>query len=324
MEKNSSPLVSVCIPSYNYSAYIPSAIESVLGQTYQNFELIIIDDCSTDNTYEIVQKYAAQNMKIRYYKNKINVGMVENWNLCLKQAAGDFIKVMGADDLLEPTCIEKSVSVLIENPHVSLVACARLLIDKDSHPISTAAYSYKFQILSGSKAINKCFFTANLIGEPVSVLFRKKDASRGFDPRYRQLTDLEMWFYLLEKGDFAIIPELLCGFRMHPDQATKANMRTLTLIDDENLLYRDYIEKAYLGKTFFHNQRWKFKICITIWTHKSSGLDNNTIHSMIRRYIPLSLFYPLVYLAVLKGRMVQLFNKIRQNFFNNSSNYGIH
>ncbi len=307
---NNYPKVSICIPTYNYAFYIASAIESVIAQTYANFELIIIDDCSSDNTGEIVMRYADLDKRIKFYKNDRNLGMVENWNRCLERATGDFLKVMGADDLLEPSCIEKSVNVLIESPHVSLVSCARLLIDKDGHPIRASAYSHKFQIVSGIKVIRKCFFTANLIGEPTAVMFRKKDAARGFDPHYRQLTDLEMWFHLLEQGDFAYIPEILCKFRVHLNQTTKTNIKSLKFIDDEILLFNDHIEKRYLGNSHINRQRWKFKLCYTIWSHKFIGLDINTIRSRIRGYMPLFLFYPLAYSRLLKDKVMEVARSI--------------
>ncbi len=306
-------LVSVCIPTYNYANYLPASIESVLGQTYRNFELIIVDDHSKDNSAEIALKYAIQNKEIRFYRNDKNLGMVENWNRCLELAKGSYVKVMGADDILEPSCLQKSVKVLAENPNVSLLSCARTLIDKDGQPIRTSAYSHKFQIISGEKTIKKCFFTANLIGEPTATMFRKKDAFRGFDLRYRQLTDLEMWFHLLEKGDFAFIPEPLCRFRVHQKQTTKANINTLTFMNDELLLYNDYIGRNYLGETFIHKQQWKFKFCFTLWMHHFTGLDIKVIRDEIRKYLPLAIFYPLAFLKIAKDRTTSILVVLMQH-----------
>ncbi len=302
-------LVSVCIPTYNYAKYISDAIESVLSQTYQNFELIIVDDCSQDNTEEIVQEYAARHKEIGFYRNKTNLGMVENWNRCLERSTGDFVKVMGADDLLEPLCLEKSIDVLVKNPNVSLLSCARMLIDKHGKQTRTSAYSRKFEIISGTKVIRNCFFTANLIGEPVATIFRNRDAHRGFDSRYRQLTDLEMWFHLLEKGDFAFIPESLCRFRVHQEQTTKANVNSMVFMNDELLLYRDYIGRDYLGETLVNKLHWKIKLCITIWAQQFVGLDKAVIKAEIRKYMPLTLFYPLAFLKIVKDRALKLFGR---------------
>jgi glycosyltransferase involved in cell wall biosynthesis len=304
---NNLPLVSVCIPSYNNAHYIAGAIDSVLSQTYGNFELVIVDDESTDATAQIVHGYEARCDLIRFYRNETNLGMAENWNRCLEIAGGDFIKVMGADDLLEPTCIEKSVNALVVNPAVSLVACARTLIDERGRSSRTSSYSSTFTIKQGLDVVRRCFFTANWIGEPVATMFKKKDALRGFDPHYHQLTDLEMWFHLLEKGDFAFIPEPLCSFRVHAKQTTKTNVRTLAFMSDEILLYHDYINKDYLGETVLHTLHWKFKLCFTIWMQRANGLDIELIKSEIKKYMPLFIFYPLAYFKALKDKVLKLF-----------------
>ena len=200
---DNNPTVSVCIPSYNYQAYISEAITSVLSQTYKNIELIIIDDCSSDNTEEVVNKYLGTDKRLRFYKNKQNVGMVANWNLCLQNASGKYVKILCADDVLEHDCIEKCVKFFLDNPTVSVVSSARLLIDKDSIPVGALAFSDKYEIMPGTSVIKKCFFEGNLIGEPTAVLFRKRDADRGFNQKNRHLIDLEMWFHLLEKGNYA-------------------------------------------------------------------------------------------------------------------------
>ena len=186
------PKVSVCIPSYNYEAFISEAIRSVLSQTYKNIELIVIDDCSSDNTEEIVNKYLGIDKRLRFYKNKKNVGMAANWNLCLQNARGKYAKILCADDVLEPDCIEKCVKVFLDNPTVSVVSSARLLIDKDSFPVGVRSFSEKYELMTGTSVIKKCFFAGNSIGEPTAVLFRKEDCKRLFNNNYKQLTDLEM------------------------------------------------------------------------------------------------------------------------------------
>lgn len=293
---NNRPKVSVCIPTYNYADYISDAIESVITQTYENIELIVIDDCSLDNTDEIVAKYLSIDKRIVYYKNDNNVGMVANWNLCLQKASGDYVKVLCADDILESDCIEKCVKAFADNPTVTVVATARLLIDKDSNPTGSRAFSDRYQLIPGPSVIRKCFFEGNLIGEPTAVLFRKKDCRRLFNAKYKQLTDLEMWFYLLEQGDFAFLPEKLCKFRRHGEQTTLKNVSSLTFIDDEILLHDDYIHKNYIGKTFINEQKWKFRLAYNIWYHKHYGLDKQTINSKIAEYCPLPLFYFLLFI----------------------------
>src|SRR5471032_2980636 len=101
-----APKVSVLIPTYNYARFLPEAIESILAQDFQDFELLISDDCSTDNSAEVIARYAAQDKRIRFQIHSANLGMVQNWNWCLSQARGEFIKyVFGDDKLASPTAI---------------------------------------------------------------------------------------------------------------------------------------------------------------------------------------------------------------------------
>src|SRR6185369_13911842 len=126
MEKAvSSCKVSVCIPTYNYGNYIAETIESVLAQNYSDFELLIIDDGSTDRTAEIVDSYARQDPRIRLIVNEVNLGMVENWNSCLEQAKGEYIKFVFGDDLLaSPDALGRMTALLDNDNTVSLVCSA--------------------------------------------------------------------------------------------------------------------------------------------------------------------------------------------------------
>ncbi len=102
-----SPKVSVCIDSFNYGRFLPEAIESVLGQSFQDFEVIISDDCSTDDSFAIAQRYAERDDRIRAMQNAHNLGMVKNRNAGLALARGEYVKTLHADDFLcSPEALE--------------------------------------------------------------------------------------------------------------------------------------------------------------------------------------------------------------------------
>src|SRR6185369_11714393 len=114
--------VSVCIPTYNYAAYLAETIESILAQNFADFELLIIDDNSTDDTRAVVEPYAQQDPRIRFSVNPKNLGMVQNWNHCLAQARGEYIKYVFGDDLLaSPDTLGRMVGLLDDDGAVSLV-----------------------------------------------------------------------------------------------------------------------------------------------------------------------------------------------------------
>ena len=244
-----APKVSVLIPTYNYARYLPEAIESVLGQDFQDFELLISDDCSTDNSAEVIARYAARDSRIRFQIHPKNLGMVENWNWCLSQARGEYIKfVFGDDKLLSPSAIGKMAALMESDPAISLVSTASKVIDARSTAIETRN-NFHSGICDGKKVVVKCLERpANLVGEPTLVMFRKQQGARGFDARYRQLADLEMWFHLLEKGKFGHLGEPLCAFRKHDSQQTNANRKSGKTEVESLWLLEAYFVRPWLQK----------------------------------------------------------------------------
>lgn len=230
-----APEISVLMPTYNYAAFLPEAIESVLAQDFADFELLIVDDCSSDNTTEVVKPYCARDDRVRFSVNPVNLGMVNNWNHCLQRAAGRHIKFLFGDDkLVDPSVLSKLLQLLKSYPAATLAASARIVIDAQSNRIGLCrplAGGYHH----GHKLIADCLLDGgNPIGEPSSVLFRRSDVVRGFDATYRQFVDLEMWFHLLERGGLAYTGEPLCAFRQHARQQTAVNNATFSI--KENLM----------------------------------------------------------------------------------------
>ena len=213
-----SPVVSILIPTYNYAHFLDETINTALAQTYNDFELLIVDNNSADNTQAVVARYLNDG-RVRYYKNETNIGLVGNWNRCLDLARGKYIKFLCADDLWHPTIVEKYVKVMEENPGVALVTCDKKAIGTKHHETITplthlqeGRYAIMHMIMG-----NYCW-----IGEPSSVMFRAADLSVGnFSDEYRQYVDYEMWIRLLTRGDCYIIPEILTYVRFHA--ATNSN-----------------------------------------------------------------------------------------------------
>src|SRR6266540_4958729 len=259
------PKVTVCIPAYNCAAFISEAIESVLNQTFADFELLILDDYSTDDTAQIVTSYAATDSRITFRVNEINLGVVANWNLCLDTAQGKYIKYLFGDDVLSSNeALQRMVAVLDADSTVSLVASARNIIDTGSEIVKRISWFADDAIVHGTDVICRCLSAQrNLIGEPSVVMFRKSQASRGFNGIYSQLVDLEMWFHLLEQGKYAHIGESLSSFRVHPGQQTKINVQNLVHIDEFLSVFATYLDKSYvkLGKYskkyLFYNQNYR-------------------------------------------------------------------
>jgi len=242
------PRISVCLDLFNYARFLPEAIESVLGQTRGDFELIIGDDRSTDDSFAVAERYAARDGRILLRRNERNLGMVGNRNACLRLTRGDYVKFVHADDFLcSPQALERMAAALDAHPSVALVACASRHVDAASRPIGTSARPFGARPLSGASVVVRCLREGrNLVGPPTATMFRRALAGRGFHEGYFHAADEEMWFHLLEQGAFAYLPEELAAYRWHPAQQTARDRATLAQERDALALLRDYLDRPYV------------------------------------------------------------------------------
>lgn len=271
MLKNGEPKVSVCIPAYNAASYIRQAVESALAQNYSDFEIVVVDNCSTDETASLVERLSrSSGGRIRYFKNEHNIGLVPNLNKCLAHARGKYIKFLCADDLLLPRCLEKMVASLEVNPLVTLVACARQLVDAEGHELGIRRYAFDDVVVSGTRVITKCLFGGNYIGEPSAVMFRRSDMKGVFREDMPQLSDIDMWFQLLEAGAFSALADPLCAFRVHPAQMTHANVKLGMVVEDNVKLFDAYSLKPYVERTFLRDLRYKFLMTHRVWMSRGA------------------------------------------------------
>jgi len=221
------PKVSVLMPTFNYGRFLGEAITSVLAQDFKDYELIIIDDCSEDDSRAVAEHYAGGHPHYQFEVNPRNLGMVANWNRCLAAARGVYIKYLFGDDKLAgPTALGQLVSMLDSDPSLALAASGRIILDERSRRMDRWALFGATGRYLGKKAILRCLSrNANLIGEPSAVLFRRDKGGRGFDENFQHLVDLEMWFHLLEQGNLAYTREALCCFRVHAKQQSTSNAK---------------------------------------------------------------------------------------------------
>jgi len=251
--------VSVLIPVYNAARYLPECLASLLAQDFKDMEILVADDGSADGTAEIIRQFAARDARLRWWKNPRNLGLAGNHNACLQAARGDFIKFIHADDkLLHSSALTRMVAALEQDETVSLVATGAQIIDEQSRVLRVQNNFRRTGRWEGKAVIVRCLEqNGNIIGEPTRTLFRKSQAQRGFDARYRQIGDLEMWFHLLEQGCFAYLAEPLFAYRIHPQQATALNRCNDAIADEHLMLLTDYHGKPWLGE--YASRRMWFK-----------------------------------------------------------------
>ena len=233
------PKVSVVIPTYNYARYLDEAIESVLSQTFTDFELIIVDNASTDNTDAVVEKYLSDS-RVSYYKNETDIGLGKNFDKALSYARGEYIKFLNADDKFHPELLEKFVRVMEENPGVSLVTCNQEIFGS-----KTGDFILPFSNLQpGKKILFESLKTHNWIGGPTSVMIRQSNLKLGgYRTDLNFVVDWEMWARQLLAGDCYIVPDKLVFSREHSNQATVTLTKNYSRRFEEYQFYKEMYQR---------------------------------------------------------------------------------
>lgn len=278
------PKISVCIPTFNAADYLNQSISSALEQNYPDFEIVVVDNCSTDDSVSVITGLQQRsNGRIRFYQNEQNIGLVGNLNKCLEYAQGDYIKFLCADDLLLPGCLEQMAAVLDTQPSVTLVASGRAIIDGHGRHVTVKRHSRSDVLVPGTQAITECLFGRHYIGEPTAAMFRKSDVQQGFREDMPQVLDIDMWFRLLEQGDLLYIGAPLCAIRYHASQMTNANIKSSALIDDNIKLFEIYSHKPYIKPTLRYIVQHRIFITYRLWRSRLY-VSQDTKDMVLRRY----------------------------------------
>jgi predicted SAM-dependent methyltransferase/glycosyltransferase involved in cell wall biosynthesis len=222
------PKVSVLIPAYR-ADYLGTAIQSAIGQHYTNTEIIVCDDCPTDDVRNVVTEYQLRDSRIQYVRNDPPRGPLDNYIECFSRATGEYIQFLNDDDILGERWIDEAAAVLSHRPDVTLVACAREHINESGKSIRNVTPilgSERSVILQGGALVSFLVTLGlNCIGEPSACMFRRSDIA-SVRPHImsvsggvvRGLGDLSMWITLLSKGDLAYLSSTRCKIRIHPKQ----------------------------------------------------------------------------------------------------------
>jgi len=227
-------LVSICLPVYNGEHYLDGAIESALSQSHQNLELLIFDDFSSDHSLKIIERYAAQDNRIHYWRTARRQGLFETFNQCMGQARGEYIKPFTQDDILRSTALAKCVAKLEAEPTVALVSVGYEVMDARSNilkGLGKSAEADTFEpnsLILASEVLNQCLFPLhNHIGEISSIMFRAEHQGTGFDTRLHQFADIDYWLRILMRGDYISIAGAYAFVRHHLGSAAVNNTRNM-------------------------------------------------------------------------------------------------
>ena len=202
-------LVSVIMPTYNCSRFIAESIRSVLSQTYTNWELLIVDDCSTDNTAEIVNAFT--DSRIRYMQNEKNEGAALTRNKALRAAKGRYIAFLDADDLWAPEKLEKQIAFMQQNGY-AFTYHAYTEIDEQSKPLGVN--------VSGKKHVRPFDMYACCWPGCLSVMYDANAVGLIQTPDIRKNNDSAMWLQVIRKADCYLLPENLAQYRRRSGSIT--------------------------------------------------------------------------------------------------------
>lgn len=221
MDTNQKPLVSVLMTTYNREKYLAQAIESVLSSTYQNFELLVVDDQSKDRSLEIAQSYAAKDERVKAILNEKNLGDYPNRNKAASLAKGKYLKYVDADDYIYPTGLEVLVTGMEKFPEAGYGLCS---LPQDKFKI------YPF-VLSQEEAYKRHYFVSQLFHKaPLSAIIRKDvfEAVGKFSGR-RYLGDFEMWHVLSARYPVVVMQQGVVWYREHEEQEMQNNRTDFTI-----------------------------------------------------------------------------------------------
>jgi glycosyltransferase involved in cell wall biosynthesis len=257
---------------YNGERYLRECIDSILAQTYADFELLLIDDGSTDQTRSIAESYVAADSRVRLAINGQNLGLVGNWNRCIELAQGEWIKFVFQDDAIFPDCLTQMLHAARDG--IVFVACQRTLVFdegtakplREAYEVHRALMADLFandQFLSPERfqrwALER--FGVNPLAEPTSVLIHRSafDTLGWFNPALIMCCDFEMWIRIGIHFGAALAPAELATFRVHKGSTTAANLafrEFRTEILDGLVLLHQYVKDPIYRPVREAARRW--------------------------------------------------------------------
>jgi glycosyltransferase involved in cell wall biosynthesis len=230
MNTKEAPLVSVITPVYNGAEYIAECVESVLAQTYKNFEYIVVDNCSKDATVEIVRRYAARDQRIILREMTEFVGVIENHNRAFRMMSPEskYCKVVSADDWLYPECLTAMVELSEANPSVGMVGSYSIA----GKQVLWDGLEYEKKVVPGHEICRSTLTGGPYVfGSPTSLLYRSDlvRTRKEFYPNSNPHADTSACYQSLEHADFGFVHQVLSYTRVHSDSQTSHSLKSGTI-----------------------------------------------------------------------------------------------
>lgn len=228
MSVNAAPTVSIIVPNYNHARFLRQRLDTIFAQTYQDFEVILLDDCSTDESRDILREYASRPGVSHLVFNETNSGSTfKQWNKGVRLARGKYVWIAESDDYSDPLFLERLTPILESDPRVTLAYCRSWrvgeggvdgLVQPGLPSLQSARWSGDFRV-DGRRECRNFMTYGNIVENASAVVFRRAtyEQAGGADESLRICGDWKMWCSLFLQGDVAYVAEPLNYYRFHGD-----------------------------------------------------------------------------------------------------------
>lgn len=286
------PRVSFCLPTYGRAAFIGQTLASVLAQTITDFEVVVVDDCSPDNTRDVVAEY--NDPRIRYQRNEHNLGVPANLDFAMAQARGEFAVLLEDHDLLEPTFLAEALGVMERHPTVGLVATGTITIDQLN--VQVDRYVSPLSEFTPGRVILKQLLTRHACPFSVTTLIRRS-AIQGlepwFDSKYGWYADQYLWLRLMAQSDFGYVPRPLLYFRLREAGHTLLDREWESLFtidrirrDNWHLRFPSSSLSSAMGWTRFTLEKLRQIVILRLRRRTDGEPWTEADSSQLQRYLP--------------------------------------
>jgi len=236
-----TPRVSVCIPAYNGARYLGRTVESVLGQDFGEYEVVVCDDASTDDTPGVCERY--RGARVRYLRSEERGGAGRAWNRCVEQARGAYVVLLHADDMLDRAFLRRAVAVLDRRREVGLVHCAVQHIDEEDKPLHLQRLYEDDRVDTGEALVRRLLLEGCVVN-PAGVMVRRHLYERvgPFTDKIVWGVDWHMWLRIALQAHVAYLADPLAFYRQHATSDTSGVMATARNGSDEVWLMTDIFQ----------------------------------------------------------------------------------
>ena len=252
---NPSPFISICIPAYKHVDYLRRLLDSVLMQTYADYEIVITDDSPDDSVKELVEKYQTKK-EIRYYKNTQPLGTPENWNEAIRKANGEWIKIMHNDDwFANDGALQVFYDSIKQNPNAVFFFSAFQNVEAETGKTEIVKLSYadkKFFYSNPYHLLKKVY-----IGNPSCTLV-KKDLNIWYDKRYKFIVDFDYYIRVIQQTKMPVyIDQVLLNIGFHSEQVTGYTKYNPAVQLPENITFLNEQKKDILDNIIVFDYYWR-------------------------------------------------------------------